>query len=129
MDHFDEMAKKTVIRRLFKYLPVSIELQKAVVMDERAEAGLSQDNAAVITGEYSVVDDEQQSMTAVSESDREEAREYASAILNSLDPSVDDAKALFKRAEDEINALAEKLGDEYHQGFMTTLNDMRPEFA
>jgi recombination protein RecT len=42
---------------------------------------------------------------------------------------VDDAKALFKRAEDEINALAEKLGDEYHQGFMTTLNDMRPEFA
>lgn len=30
-----------MIRRLFKYLPVSIELQKAVVMDERAEAGLS----------------------------------------------------------------------------------------
>ncbi|WP_425277419.1 hypothetical protein [Kingella kingae] len=25
------MAKKTVIRRLFKYLPVSIEIQQAVV--------------------------------------------------------------------------------------------------
>lgn len=122
------MAKKTVIRRLFKYLPVSIELQKAVVMDERAEAGLSQDNAAVITGEYSVVDDEQQSLTVVSDSDREEAREYVSAILNSLDSSAADAKAMFKRAEDEINAMAEKLGEEYHQGFMTTLNDMRPEF-
>ena len=128
VDHFDEMAKKTVIRRLFKYLPVSIELQKAVVMDERAEAGLSQDNAAVITGEYSVVDDEQQSLTVVSDSDREEAREYVSAILNSLDSSAADAKAMFKRAEDEINTMAEKLGEEYHQGFMTTLNDMRPEF-
>ena len=105
VDHFDEMAKKTVIRRLFKYLPVSIELQKAVVMDERAEAGLSQDNAAVITGEYSVVDDEQQSLTVVSDSDREEAREYVSAILNSLDSSAADAKAMFKRAEDEINTM------------------------
>lgn len=42
MTHFEEMAKKTVIRRLFKYLPVSIELQRAVVMDERGDAGLSQ---------------------------------------------------------------------------------------
>lgn len=110
------------------WLAWGIELQKAVVMDERAEAGLSQDNAAVITGEYSVVDDEQQSLTVVSDSDREEAREYVSAILNSLDSSAADAKAMFKRAEDEINAMAEKLGEEYHQGFMTTLNDMRPEF-
>lgn len=39
-DHFDEMAKKTAIRRLFKYLPVSSELSMAVTMDERAEAGL-----------------------------------------------------------------------------------------
>ena len=31
------MAKKTVIRRLFKYLPVSIEVQKAVQTEERAE--------------------------------------------------------------------------------------------
>lgn len=40
--HFEEMAKKTVIRRLFKYLPVSIELQTAVALDEHGDAGLSQ---------------------------------------------------------------------------------------
>lgn len=55
--HWDEMAKKTVCRRLFKWLPVSIEMQQAVTMDERADAGIDQDNAAVITGEFSVVDD------------------------------------------------------------------------
>lgn len=37
--HFDEMAKKTVIRRLFKYLPVSIEAARAVEFDERADRG------------------------------------------------------------------------------------------
>jgi recombination protein RecT len=52
--HFEEMAKKTVIRRLFKYLPVSIELQRAVGMDEQADAGLPQDNPLVIEGEYQV---------------------------------------------------------------------------
>lgn len=36
--HYDEMAKKTVIRRLFKYLPVSIDMQKAIAYEDKAEA-------------------------------------------------------------------------------------------
>ena len=46
--HFEEMAKKTVARRLFKYLPVSIEALTAVGLDERADAGLSQNNDALL---------------------------------------------------------------------------------
>ena len=34
---FDEMAKKTAIRRLFKYLPTSIEMKKAVSYEEISE--------------------------------------------------------------------------------------------
>lgn len=48
---YEEMAKKTVIRKLFKYLPVSIELQKAAALDESAERG-EQDNRYVIDGEF-----------------------------------------------------------------------------
>lgn len=44
----DEMAKKTVIRRLFKYLPVSIEMQRAVGLDEAAAHDVSQDNALML---------------------------------------------------------------------------------
>jgi recombinational DNA repair protein RecT len=42
MTHFPEMAKKTVLRRLFKWLPVSIELQHAITLDEQAEVGVRQ---------------------------------------------------------------------------------------
>lgn len=54
--HWEEMAKKTVIRRLFKYLPVSIEIQQAVILDEKAEAGISQDNEMVLDADFSVVE-------------------------------------------------------------------------
>lgn len=60
VSHFDEMAKKTAIRRLFKYLPVSIEVTQAVILDEKADAGIDQDNASAITGEFSVFEDQQQ---------------------------------------------------------------------
>jgi len=40
--HYDEMAKKTALRRLCKLLPVSVELQRAVALDEMAEAGVPQ---------------------------------------------------------------------------------------
>lgn len=47
VDHFEEMAKKTAIRRLFKYLPVSVEMSRAVTMDEQADAGLPQDHNVI----------------------------------------------------------------------------------
>lgn len=54
------MAKKTVIRRLFKYLPVSVEMQKAVILDEKAEANIDQDNAAIFEGEFEEVQQDDQ---------------------------------------------------------------------
>lgn len=42
VQHWEEMAKKTVIRRLFKMLPCSVELVRAVAVDEQADAGIAQ---------------------------------------------------------------------------------------
>jgi recombination protein RecT len=40
--HFDAMALKTVLKRLCKYLPVSVETATAVALDDAGEAGLPQ---------------------------------------------------------------------------------------
>jgi len=55
---YTAMALKSVVRRLFKFLPVSIEMQTAVGLDERADAGLPQDNGAIIDGQFSHVDED-----------------------------------------------------------------------
>ena len=46
--HWEAMARKTAIRRLFKYLPVSIEIQRAVTLDSQASAGISQGLDAMV---------------------------------------------------------------------------------
>lgn len=53
--HFVEMGRKTVIRRLSKYLPLSIEFASAVALDASAAAGKEQqvesiDGEFIITG-------------------------------------------------------------------------------
>jgi len=78
ISHFDEMARKTVIRRLFKYLPVSIEMQRAVAYDEGFDAGVSQGNDLVIAG------DEQGAIAPPSS-----ATEAVKAILSEAIPNED----------------------------------------
>lgn len=58
VNHWEEMAKKTAIRRLFKYLPVSIEIQRAVSVDEREALTIDPTDSSVLTGEYNVITDD-----------------------------------------------------------------------
>lgn len=52
VNHWDEMAKKTCIRRLFKYLPVSIEVARAIDVDERTDRGEAVTQDEVLDGEF-----------------------------------------------------------------------------
>lgn len=52
--HYPEMGRKTAVRRLFKYLPVSIEMATAVALDDAAETAQPQGLDNVLTGEWSV---------------------------------------------------------------------------
>lgn len=53
-DHFVEMGRKTVIRRLAKYLPLSVEFQTAAALDGMADAGKDQ-NLDAIDGDFTLV--------------------------------------------------------------------------
>lgn len=50
--HYEEMGRKTVLRRLFKYLPVSIELASAAAIDDVGASGRSQALDTVLEGDY-----------------------------------------------------------------------------
>ncbi|AET91060.1 RecT protein [Burkholderia sp. YI23] len=50
--HYEEMGRKTVLRRLFKYLPVSIELATATAIDDVGARNGSQALDTVLDGDY-----------------------------------------------------------------------------
>ena len=57
--NFEEMAKKTVIKRVLKYAPMKTEFVKAIMADETIKTDISEDmfdvpDSTVIEGEFSV---------------------------------------------------------------------------
>ena len=57
-EHFTEMGRKTVIRRLSKYLPLSVEFQTASAIDAMAADGKDQNLDNTIDGEFSFLADD-----------------------------------------------------------------------
>ena len=56
-DHFVEMGRKTAVRRLSKFLPLSVEFQTAAALDGMAAAGQDQHTDAM-DGDYSILPDD-----------------------------------------------------------------------
>lgn len=54
--HFDSMAMKTVLKRLIKYLPISVETQAAVSFDETVKKDITGDVFTVEADEIEIID-------------------------------------------------------------------------
>ncbi|WP_439891574.1 recombinase RecT [Ralstonia sp. 25C] len=81
--HFVEMGRKTVLRRLFKYLPVSVEMAAALAIDDKADtAAAVADLDHIIEGEFAVVPDEDAAVYAGQE-------QAPPAVENKPSPTVD----------------------------------------
>lgn len=104
--HWEEMAKKTVVRRLCKYLPMSIELATATALDDRAETktqGLDQ----VLDGDFTVLADD--SMEGGDEADPETGEiKTTAAIEQSTEQPMDTGPIINNEREPEPAARQEQ---------------------
>ncbi|MCY1382870.1 hypothetical protein D9M69_709360 [compost metagenome] len=80
------MGRKTGLRRLFKYLPVSIELATAAALDGKVDHD-SQALDTVLSGEYQVVDDD--APIGPTEEEQPEQPEQEAALEHTPDETID----------------------------------------
>lgn len=118
-DNFIEMGRKTAIRRLAKYLPLSIEFQTAAALDGMAEAGKDQNiENTIIDGEFTVMPDDAPQMQVdedgVIEAPISHAPEGQQQSIGYSKPQILDLMLKAKTAEalDEAAALIESLASQ-----------------
>ncbi len=126
---YSAMALKTVVRRLFKFLPVSIEIQQAVGIDEMADAGISQQNSAIIDGSFTEVETapelEQNEQAAASEAGTE-----GGAVSAPADDGL--YQVLFNRLTnatdlDVLDVIADEIRDVFDSGDQAKLSALYQE--
>lgn len=104
--HFTEMGRKTVLRRLFKYLPVSIELATAASIDSNTEAGKGGNYEEALKGEYSVMPED--APAALPDNVDEDTGEWTPPASSSWQPTEAELAEIKKRERSEAGDL---LGD------------------
>lgn len=101
---FDEMARKTAVRRIYKYLPTSVEMANAMYFDEMHDKDIPQGNRAVIDASY-VTD-------FVAENDPIDIKEInAEADAAKETEEKKQAVAMFMKKRDELTQIGWKPED------------------
>jgi recombination protein RecT len=88
--HFEAMALKTVVRRLFRWLPISIELAAAIEADERVDLGIPQDNPLTVDAETGEIVAQPQQPEAAQEPHKQEQQAEQTAHSATSQPAQDD---------------------------------------
>jgi recombination protein RecT len=116
------MGRKTALRRLFKYLPVSIELATAAALDDRSSRGESQGLDEALNGDFSVIDsdaeryqdDNETVDTSTGEVTRNEPPALglqdaiAAADAGDIETAQDISRSLSQRDRDQVEAYLNK---------------------
>lgn len=79
---FEEMGRKTTVRRLFKYLPVSIEMATATMMDDIAESGGNQHTETALEGEYTIIPDDYEQVNDTDEDNQSQVVDQNGEVFN-----------------------------------------------
>lgn len=139
-NQFAEMGRKTVTRRLFKWLPMSIEMATASALEGRSEAGQPQSLDTVLSGEFSVIDpdapmlesdggevidDHTGEVVTESHSDGGQGEEAAptAPTMSEVQKALESAKTL-----DDLNTAADWIRDvknPAHQNLLNGIYDQR----
>ena len=107
--HYAEMGRKTVLRRLVKYLPVSIEMAQAAQLDELAASDRGQGLASVLDGDYITETEDQEGYDEEVSSQPTQDQPALTYDYNALLSQIQKSTALdvLSIVGDEINALPE----------------------
>lgn len=125
-NHYEEMARKTVIKRLCKYLPMSSELAIAIEADSRAEADEKMDLSDLV--DISGVIEEEKKTDDLKEPGRaSEKVSTGDPKQESLIPAgqVDPKAALMK----QIAEIRSKIGEESYYNILGSYGCEAPEEA
>lgn len=90
-DHYEQMGRKTMVRRLFNYLPVSIEMAKAQALDATGETQAQELDRVITEVDYEVVSEQ-----------------------SDLEPPVSDQPAEAPKAEPLVDVNGEMFDPEIH---------------
>lgn len=130
-EHFTEMGRKTVIRRLAKYLPLSVEFQTAATLDAMAEGGQDQ-KLDSFDADFTVIPDDAPNIdTSTGEIIEQDAggEGAAQAAGNDGAPTFEDALQAVKGSDfDTARDIARGLPEALQQQIETAIaNKSKPE--
>lgn len=121
VSHWSEMAKKTVIRRLAKLLPMSVEdsaLVKAAVLDEYADSGIAQNLAGEIdpASEAARIGTERKTQSIVNKytpevESQENGHDPAEESQEVHEPTMAESLAAMQERVDEAQRQANETGE------------------
>lgn len=114
-EHYSEMARKTAVRRLFKYLPTSIEINRAQELDSLADEGLQQGNQQVIDATF-VPSYQSKDATTVSEINAEDAETSKAEAVKRFNGAVAKAEEVGAKKEEIMKELGVNAFDDLLSG-------------